>query len=498
MPPFRFTAYENETAPTLINLIRQGGQDRARAIETGGQAAANAALASGQASAQIGQVVGNTLANLVQIPEQKKAYELHHQEQALRTRQVDEATKQYQQKDLIDKVMQKTGGDPEATLRELRQADPGAAETFSTHLHTARMSALDESAKQLDVTGKALNTARQLLPVRPTDPKDEAGQVIYRQQYKDARDGISKIIGPDLSKSLPDPTDPELFTKVQQLEEWGMTQAQVLQQRRLALQIAQDGVKAQQEGRNADAYHTKALGTYLSTAQSQEEWTQAIQNAKHMGASDETLAKFGEAFSPEAVQRAGTLGQVKVDKVTPGTPEDAIVTWAKEHNRPVQSLSLVEKNRIRSQYAAATREPDKGPSSEATIAQKAQAERWKSDQLQRVEERYRASNAPYLDASGKITIEKDKDGHPVYFPDRGGSPIIPMSLGDLEKAKAQVQKSYMAQVNAGGQPAASPAAPEKIATPAAAPKVGSPVTYNGKKYIVTGINNGKATLKPAP
>jgi hypothetical protein len=154
------------------------------------------------------------------------------------------------------------------------------------------------------------------------------------------------------------------------------------------------------------------------------------------------------------VQRAATFGPAKKDTTpTPGTVEDAIVTFAREHNVPVASLSTAQKNTIRANYAAATREPKDGtPDKAATLAQKAAAERWKQGELEQLETKFRAAKTktPFLNQmTGEFVVP------------------APMTDAELDAAKARIQTSYLEQI---GASAAAPAAAQPPSATAATPE----------------------------
>lgn len=442
MPPFRFSEYENQTAPTLINLIRAGGQDRARAVEASGNAAANAALASGQAHAQMAQAVGTTLANLVQAPLQARQIDLDQKKAALDTRLVGEHTKELDDRDLIQKVLTATGNNPDAALKELEASGhQSAATAFRGQVHAARMQGLQETDLQLKVSSEKIKQAQSLLPTPPDDPTDEAAMQTFRANYAKAIPAIQQIVGPDIAKTLPSPDDPNVADGVARLTDFGLSMSDRLAKRRAAIASAQLAVSKAKDAREADKYFTDSLGEYLSTVDSQEEWTKALENAKHLGASEQTLAKFDPTFSPEAVQRATALGPKKTAPAA-GSEADAIATWAREHNRSVDSLTLAEKERIRAGHAASTREPkDATATKAATLAQKAAAERWKQGALDDLEKRFKAAKTktPYMNL---MTSEM------VVPP--------PMTDDDLAAEKARIQASYLEQIGASGTPAAKP------------------------------------------
>lgn len=482
----------------MLSLIQAPGQARARAAEFGGQAAAQAELARGQGNAQIAGAVGNTLSNLVQAPARAREIDLQAQADKLKSRVMTEQTHELDDKDLIQKVMQATGNDPDATVKELEASGHhDAASAVRSQVHATRMQALDETDKQLKVSAERIKQAQSLLPSPPDDPTDQSAMDDFRRRYAQALPSIQKIVGDDIGKTLPSPDDPNLSAGVSRLQEFGASLTERTAMRRAAIAAAQAAVAKAKEGRDADADWTKSLGKYLSTVDSQEEWAQALANAKHAGATDLTLSKFSPTYSPEAAAKALKLVETPTQAAGPklGSDEAYLAKWATDHGIDPAKMTAAQQNQAAAEKAAATRAPDKGPSTEATIAQKATAERWKADQLEQLEERYRASNAPYRTATG-IDVPKDKNGQPEYFYDKTGAPIIPMTEADLQKAKAQVQRSFLAQISATTQ-ASSPSSTAP-ASPAAPPKPGTKTTTAAPDYgYGNRYNNGDpSTAKP--
>lgn len=448
--PFRFEQYENTSAPTLMNLIQRGGEVEANRISANGQAAAAATLAGGRASAQIGETVGNTLANLVRIPGAAKAYDLQQKQDALNTRLVEHKSQELDEHDLMEKVLARTGNDPEAAIKDLElSGHHDAATELRGQLHTTRIQGLQELEQQYKATEQQMKMAQSLLPEPPSDATDPLALDKFRQTYAQALPSLQRMIGPDLSQHLPDPDDPNLADRVAGLHEWGMTAAEKISARRASIAAAQFALMDAKDGRERDAYFTKSLGTYLSTVDNQDEWDQAIANAKHLGANDATIGKFGATYSPEAAADAATLAAVKKTTASPGSLENQIADALKTGDTAtVKRLQAAAGMAADARRAAPT--SDKPLTAAQQQATKAAAERWKQGELDKLEKEYRAgkNKQPFLDL---MTNEYK----------------VPVQISDeeLKARKAQIQASYLEQLGVNGAAAPAPAAPKTATLP---------------------------------
>ncbi len=98
-----------------------------------------------------------------------------------------------------------------------------------------------------------------------------------------------------------------------------------------------------------------------------------------------------------------------------------------------------------------------GATGAPTVAARAAAERWKANQLAKLEKAFTDSQPIAVDAAGRPRLRLDKDAQEIR----------PMTQDDLVKQKAQIQQSYLQQIGAGAPGAGAPAASAPAAQPAA-------------------------------
>ena len=178
----------------------------------------------------------------------------------------------------IRRVLQETGGDVQAALPRLRTIAPKAALELETEIAKRRKEGFEAHQAKLKSSQTSLDLGIRLL------------QGVTDQQTYDLVRPMIGTMAPDIAQAMGDTYDP---ARVQQFLQVGLT-AKDLYDRR------QDAMKLFTEGKA-----NEALGTYLSTARTAEEWDGIVASAKAQGIPDAVIAPYG-AFSPENVQRAAT------------------------------------------------------------------------------------------------------------------------------------------------------------------------------------------------
>lgn len=233
------------------------------------------------------------------------------------------------QKALQDAI-QASNGDYDAAVDALEQQGFGdLALTVRKSLFDQRIQQADLLDKETKTTGEKLTQASQLMQ-SATDPIS----------YMRVLPRIRKLVGPELAQQLPDQFDPAF---VQSAVQWGMKASDVTAQRNAAVAEAKQGLEAKQDGRESHAFFTGALSKWLTTVDSPEEWTQALQMAQQMGAPKEVLAQFAPEFSPQAVEQAKALGmspeereQLSISRMNAQTSRASAGEQAR-HNRVMEA-----------------------------------------------------------------------------------------------------------------------------------------------------------------
>jgi hypothetical protein len=496
MPPFRYEPYVNRHAATIGGLIQHGPDAAARALEFRGQAQGRAAEIGGQATAQAIQGIGAQVAGVmhdvmrVQLEQPRRDLEAIQLRGAKRAEAEDTATR---------KAFQDAKGDLPTAIKTLeQQGDYITAGKLRTQLYESHLKGLDETKKALDITGERFKQSSQLLQGVPGAPDPAAA-------YKTVLPQVRQIVGPQLGAMLPDDYDPAI---VKQALTFGMTAGEVTAQRRQA--TAETTAALTQAVSKVDLVEklTKSAARYAQTVDTQEEWEALRAMVEHLGgdSAKDVLTKFPAQYSPAAVQDAAKLlrdtpvnfqhetvlttdanGKPRIteagfnpttnqwfaagDTKTPLTNvrkferdprtgavavTDSLVGALKANPAIYEDLTDSVKSALwadpRMQGFAPPPKADKG-------ASRATAERWRTTQLNKIDENL-----------GNMVIDK----------------------AQADKARATVEASYQAQI---GTPAAVKPPPVKAAAPGGAPTEGetkeipgypgTEQTFKGGKWIRT-------------
>lgn len=196
------------------------------------------------------------------------------------------------------------------------------------------------SARALGGLGAPETTGTSAAPRGKRDPEAyqrdrEAASKVYDKLLPTLRETAGEIFTPYLPKE--GEYDP---AAIERLVTQGIGLSAVLEQRQKAIQLAKDGLDIEKDARERDEYFTKALGTWLATADSQEEWDDAQRGIKRLGGHDVTLGKFGSTFSADAVERARTLA-AGVGKI--GSFEDFVTRAVNERTQAGQAKRLTSR-----------------------------------------------------------------------------------------------------------------------------------------------------------
>lgn len=359
--PFHFDylpvqPYQDRLATSIAPLI--GASDRAQAASD---------LASGQAWGQgvqkVGSEVGATLNNLMAIKLQQQS-----PAHMLDLMKVKELQDQERDDYAIRGALQRNGGDPDQAANDLERSGTvgykavGALRTQGAAKRKEDLEAASKGLVDMKNRGELLSQTLPEPPKAPEDPTDvdatnkyQTDLHIFQKKYVDAYPQAAKILGPDATH-LPHPDDPELVARVGTLRDAGMSAAEKARIQELGLAHAREAITADADYRKAYSDWTKAAATTLSVAESQEEWDatrQGILKSAGSGpgqkAAQNALAMFPAEWSQENATKARQLGmtaneQQKADEPPKlGTVEDAITTWANDHKRPIETLTLKEK-----------------------------------------------------------------------------------------------------------------------------------------------------------
>jgi hypothetical protein len=470
--PFRFQPppprpfYRNPYVGTLAELAGAPQQIEAQRV-------LRDSAIHGQMAEQIGAIGTNTLDALMRYRADQPRRELLAAQAEHARIETATARRGQQEDQAIRTAMVNNGGDVESALAELRTSgDIGvtAATKLQKQITDARMSDLRTQDETLKATQAKLTQASQFLRGVEDRPEEERADA-----YTQIVPHVRAIVGPDLGKMLPDEYDPSV---VGQAITWGETAQQTLERRRAALEAARQAQVSAKNDRDKDEYYTKSLGNWLSTVESQDEWDAALKFAKEQGAPDITLQKFGTEFSDEAKTRAEQLGMTPAERASARRTDNAPTrTRQVVITNPDGSTTtkIVEDTPGQSFYSP----PPAATPPAVTPAQRATAERWKANELQKLEERFRAQQPNSPGAAEKGVLTED----------------------DLNQAKWQIDNGYRAQIGLPNRSYEAFAAAMTGAgggrTPAAAPPAAPPRRAAGPdaaRRLLQGKQPGKYKL----
>jgi hypothetical protein len=202
-----------------------------------------------------------------------------HQLDADKAQREQRAAARAEQESLqVRAILERTQGDWETALPQIRRVAPGASLEIEKQLGAARKQRADSLKAEIDaeasLTDKWLGRLRGL-----PDGDDELYQ-LYRQH-------ITKEM-PDLGAQLPPTYDKAGLERVQQV---GLTAKEYADLQRQALEFAAKGEWRQ------------STGAALATATTAEEWNEIQQGQRELGAPKAVLAMFGP-WAPDAPARA--------------------------------------------------------------------------------------------------------------------------------------------------------------------------------------------------
>ena len=296
----------------------------------------------------VASAIGRTMTDLAEYEEQKPAREARNEQ--LRA----ETSKANREADYNKAMGDMQGMGADDVIKGLRERGfPEKAADLQAKLDKSRDDALDIEIKKFTVAEKRLSEAAALLD----GARSATGAEV--ETYRSVLPKVRELVGEDLAKSIPDEYDRAF---VDQAMTWGMSMKDKLTTRR---ESAAGLLSKNRDERAADEHFTKAIGQWLTTVDTQDEWDEAIANAKGLGASDATLAKFGGQYSQEAVARAKVFAGTKDDAPKAGSFEAFMTSFAASKKKDVGALSPNEQLAARRQWAAADWKPEK-PSGDDT------------------------------------------------------------------------------------------------------------------------------------
>lgn len=433
--PYQAPQYDPRPGARRLSELgmRQGDIEAQRAERVG------SAWAGGIEGAS--RAIAGTMTDLAKYAEEEPAREA-------RNSQLKAQKSQNEREVAYNEAMKKTGGmSPDEVIKALRdQGFHEKASTLQKELDKSREDQLDLSIKNLTVAEKNLGQAALLMDTVRNSTGAEA------QTYASVLPKVRELVGEDLGKMLPEQYDPAF---VEQATTWGMSMKDKMSVRKETAESLRQNLRETREG---DKHFTEALSKWLGTTSSQEEWDEAIANAKGLGAPAGTIAKFGGEYSPEAVARAKAFAEKQDAGPKAGSFEAFMTSFAKSKGVTPDALTPADQLSGRRQWESAGWKPEKPtggdnttklsaedykdmraqieneykaqlastPGSDDTLSMEARntAMRWRSTQLEQLDKAARASglNPSKLTKSMSSLADTPEGWHPPMAPGRVPAP----------------------------------------------------------------------------
>lgn len=274
-------------------------------------------------------------------------------------RQGGEAQRQEQSKNMVEQARMDANGDAEGAATFLAKAGKWAeADALRKEADEKRRATtagigqvLDNVNKHASIYGKAAEIFTNLQAKPERFP-----------QMRPALVDLASQIDPRLAEHIPQQYDAgQVSSMLKMVTDAGGA----LESRSRALEAAKVKTATRNDVATNEDLDRKIVSNWFSVSQDQEDWDASLQHAKGIGVSDDVLGLIGPTWSPEAAERARTLGLTaeQREKKTPvlGSEADAITTWAKERGLDPSALTSAQKNQALGARAAATRAPQQDP-----------------------------------------------------------------------------------------------------------------------------------------
>src|SRR3990167_5867039 len=349
----------------------------------------------------------------------------------------------------IEAALKTPGGNLTKTIQRLetggRWTEANTLRQKSAEIRKAQQAELAERHKAV---AAGFETATRYLQGIEAEPDVEQKGRLFdtvRPQIVEAMPGFDQYIPQSLGE------DPGFVARA---IPFGLSVTEIAKRRTDALEALNKKWKDAGDTLARDKAVLEHIGPFLDSADAGEEVEQFLTIAEETyGASPAVRTRIGTVpqgpLTPEWKAQLTERLTSPPNRETPPGSLDAAILVADRKGDKAEVKRLLG---LKAQTSAAGREPDKADATTAaTITQKASAERWKQGALKDLEDRYRISQGGL---------------------DEQNRPVDPMTVTDLETAKARIQDSYLEQIG-GPKGSAAPVidgATAKPRTPTAPPK----------------------------
>ena len=414
--PYVKPVFDNRASTrSLSDLIRSRGDLEAQRQLQRGDSAARMWGAVGQA----GQMVGQSLADL----REWKANEPFRKEQLAQIAERQTARSKAANLEGLNQMAGAAQMAPEqrAGLLEREGYFPEAEQARA--MGSRRMS---DVRSRITANATVFGKGAQILREVQRDPS------LYAE-LQPALVDLASSVHPDLGKEIPPTYEPERIKGLLQFAADAQAEATKRAADLKRLDNITDAVKRVDTTR-------KTLAGWLESAKTEADWNANLDLARAIGVEEADIAQFGP-WGPDAPARAAAMvGKEKKD--------EAGFTLGRNQVRYDPSGKVVARGPLGPE-----------PADGASIAQRGAAERWKANALKAAEEDFAQAYYP----RPAVNVQ-GRPYQPEYTPTQEQQA---QAVRKLDAQKAQIQRSYQAQLGVSGSRSLADLAESKPPAPAA-------------------------------
>lgn len=364
----------------------------------------------------------------------------------------------------VEEAFAQARGNPEAAADLLEQQGAWApAQKLRANAGAIRQQAIDQGLERVNQYKTLYGQGAQFL--REVDGKPDL--------YGGMRPKLVELAGavdPRLAQEIPETYDPERIRGMLQFTEGAAavaeTQANGLAKLKEAQTATDDAVKRRR-------LHQSALADWLSTAKSAEDWQGVTDGAYAMGIPEETIAEFGP-WAPDAPERARQMALTPAQRApkedAPPTTFAAAILRARAKGDAAEVKGLMA---LQQRITAAGREPRAALDPSAVQAVLKNPTIWGDlTPDMRGQMLVPLSKAGFdfgaaakgLTEAQKQTIERWRTDEISRLNRDRRNPSLAMTDEDYAAEQQRIEASYNAQLGASPPTAADPTRPPRTAT----------------------------------
>lgn len=205
----------------------------------------------------------------------------------------------------IRSAAQQANGDPDKIYELLSTTNPRAAATFGQELATRRKTEADTLKDQLDNAQKQIG----IIGSAAQSVKDDNSLQLAKKQ-------VMSALGPNAASLLGDTYDENRIKQITDSalshKDWLDSQQKAIENAREAQKLANETGEAKDKAR---ASWEQSIAHAVVGTQSQDDFDRALNTYKILGAPQDLLALYGQAWSPEVRKKAAAVIGPEAQKV---------------------------------------------------------------------------------------------------------------------------------------------------------------------------------------